>query len=81
MGYKDMFKVGEVVSINGIIDEAVRTGVINEIIGYKNIKGILHLKTINLFDNNIYYYPAIFAERNLTNYGKKQVIELLWIKK
>ena len=81
MGYKDQFKVGEVISIHNTIEEAVRTGVMNEIVGYENIKGILHIKTMNLGNNDIYYYPAMYAERNLTNYGKKQVVELLWIKK
>lgn len=81
MGYKDMFKVGDVISHDSDIQKAVARLNLIEVIGYKNISNVLHLKLRSMRTGLITTYPAMFAERELTNYGKKQVVELLWIKK
>lgn len=81
MGYKDMYKVGDIVSTTDNINEAISRANLLEVIGYKNISNIFHLKVKSYRTGMITDYPAMYAERDLTNYGKKQVVELLWIRK
>lgn len=81
MGYKDMFKVGDLISTDNDIDKAVARYNLLEVIGYKNIANIFHLKLKSYRTGMITDYPAMYADRQMTNYGKKQVVELLWIKK
>lgn len=80
MGYKDEFKIGDIVSICSNIEDAVNRGALSEVIGYKNIKGLFHIKTQNISNGFIQSYPVMFGHY-LTNYGKKQIVELLWRKK
>lgn len=81
MGYKDMFKVGDLVSSDTDINKAVARANLLEVIGYKNICNMFHLKVKSYRTGMITTYPAMYAERDLTNYGKRQVVELLWIRK
>lgn len=81
MGYKDMFKVGDLVSTDNTISKAIARDNFMEIIGYKNIKNVFHFITKSYGTGYTSSYPAMYAERDLTNYGKKQVVELLWIRK
>lgn len=81
MGYKDIFKVGDVVSTDNDIDKAAHNMNLLEVIGYKNICNVFHLKVKSMRTNMISDYPAMYAEHQLTNFGKRQIVELLWIRK
>lgn len=81
MAYKDRFKIGDVISSEHDINKATANMNLLEIIGYKNIANIFHLKLKSLRTNHITEYPAMYADANYINYGKREVVELLWIKK
>lgn len=81
MGYKDQFKVGDLISSDSDIDKAISRANFLEVVGYRNICNVFHLKVKSYRTGLLTDYPAMYAEHQLTNYGKRQVVELLWIRK
>jgi len=81
MGYKDQFKVGDLISSDNDINRAAHNLNLLEVIGYKNVCNVFHIKLKSCRTGLTTDYPAMYAEHNFTNFGKKQVVELLWIKK
>jgi len=80
MGYKEKFKVGDLLSSDTDISKALSRADLLEVIGYKNICNIFHIKVKSMRTNRISDYPAMHIEYHLKNHGNKRVVQLLYSK-
>jgi hypothetical protein len=49
-----------------------------EVIGYKNVKGVLYLKLKDIRTDKLTTHPYMFGTK-LTKFGKKEVVKLLYV--